>query len=754
MKKIFCIPKEYLQSLKKGASKGDLNINKLIEMSSAERRAAFEKYLPKEYAAFTNAGFEKAISSSKVDAIHAWVDKTFNNFEEVKKNDITDKIKKLEERGVISEKAEDAFYEDLVADELGIYITREELVKINKIAGELEALTKAMKIAGNNIGAPQRAWFKKRREMINYINEINPSHLSKILSSTVSRTFLLASFKSPVVNVVGNTVQGTMTALTRRLETGAFRGANPDLVKAFVKENIQLFKETGSDMSRMESLTADSRILGETIVSSQGKGNVRAFSRFMEKIVFEKMLGLPDVIASSIAFGDSLNLNSTTMAKEEGLTGRAMKARARDLMLQAMSINPSGEAAVLRERAMSEAYYSTFTNESFLANVTLEMRKLLNTMTGDARLGDQIIPFAKTPANVVATSIDHSGLMIPVDSFNLIKGIKNSDAVLIRKGFIGLSRAGFGFMAIAILSSLLDPDDYVSEYADYFPKEKQLMAAEGAGYNSLKIGGKWISLDYFGPLAAGLVGYMNAKKHGKSIPDAIAKYYAGAFKQVFKIPGFQELSGFVTGTARSSKQLMEGEYKKILVEARDGFASFLAPRVIPAVMGDLAATMDDSERRKADYKDEFKSKIPGLRETLQPRITMFGEDQKTQPGINPLLYGSRIKVTRDNKITDELNRLSASNQLPSISAIEYSSKRIKEIKSVMPPDEFTDMLRDYGTTLNKQWNKLIDKNGYKKLEPEKQRVMMDRVKNRVVDIIYYKYLKKYKNEIKELRKNE
>lgn len=720
-------------------------------MSSEERKNIFKKYLPKELAVFANKEFEKAIVSSKKDSLVKWAEQTFKGEKRARKDDIINKIKKLEERGMLDENLEKGFLEDLVADELGVYITPDELKNINKIADELEQLSKdKMKIDGKEVDLPTVDYFKKRQEMIDYINSINPSPLLKILSSVISRTFLLASFKSPIVNVVGNSTQGLATSLVRRLGNKKFKGANPDLVKKYVKMNYKIFQESGYDTSRMFEIMDDRKIIGEKITTSQGPGKLRQFGRFMENLVFKNSLGKPDVMFASAHFADSANLISSTMAIKEGLKGAEAKARAREIMLDAISLEPkTNEGKYAREKSIEEAFYGTFTNESAISNITLETRKLLNKATGDLRVGDQIIPFAKTPANVVSTNIEHSGLLFPYNAYQVVKGKMTGDAAMIRTGAKGLVRAGLGILAISLLAELLDSEDYVSEYADYFPKERQLIAIEGATYNSVKIGNKWISLDYFGPFGAPFVGYMNAKKYGNDIPDKVGRYYSGVLRQVMKIPGINEVREAIGNFSQSTKNLVAGDYKKSIDDATDGFADFVSPRVIPAIFYDMAQSLDDYQRRKDTKLSKFINRIPGARENLPEKISLFGEPVKTQPGINPILFGSRIKISEESAIVDELNRLSLSGELPSISLIEYSSERIKVLKEVIGAREFNNLMKDFGTTLYKTWDKLISKEAYQKLPDDKKRQLLDKAKNKILDGVYMKYLNEYKDEVKK-----
>jgi len=66
---IFCIPKISIEKLKSSALKGEVDIKKLYDMSSQERRDLFTKYTDKGLGQFINAEFEKAMISKQKNAM-------------------------------------------------------------------------------------------------------------------------------------------------------------------------------------------------------------------------------------------------------------------------------------------------------------------------------------------------------------------------------------------------------------------------------------------------------------------------------------------------------------------------------------------------------------------------------------------------------------------------------------------------------------------------------------------------------------
>jgi len=77
MAKEFCIPKHLVKKLKESALKGKVDIEKLYDMTSKERREFFTEQTNKELGQFINTEFEKAIQSTQKDALTKWAESVF-----------------------------------------------------------------------------------------------------------------------------------------------------------------------------------------------------------------------------------------------------------------------------------------------------------------------------------------------------------------------------------------------------------------------------------------------------------------------------------------------------------------------------------------------------------------------------------------------------------------------------------------------------------------------------------------------------
>lgn len=753
MAKGFCLPKEIADTLKAQAVAGKIDIAKMYEMNSSQRSALFETWVDKETAQQINAGFEEAMVSEQQTALKNWAKNTFSGSEKVagRKKDVYDKIDRLSELGVLTPENSEAFLSDLVAMKLGATITAQEASEIASKASKLQELAKDT----SEFGTPTVEYFKARDDIENYIQSLNPSSRTKVATSVIGRGTMLASIKSPVLNIESNTIQAFLTASERRIRERNFNGSNNSYAGQYIKFVNKVYKETGYDITRMRSLQGDQKIRGEKIITTQGKGKVRKIARIYEDVVFKNLMGFPDVAFSAVHFADSANLASTAIARGEGLKGKAMKERALAIFKDSTAIYPqTPEGQKVREQATADAEYATYTNDSTYSDVALGIRKILNTASGDLRMGDQLMPFVKTPANVVGAGIDYSGVALPLDTLlrvaKVAKQVKDgetlSEATL--ESFSGYSkklvRAGLGTTLAMIISSWFEPEDFIGEYP-VSQKERELLELQNATTNSVKIGDKWVSLDYFGALGTPLVAMLYAKKYGKgNTKDTIASYYIGAGRQVAKIPGL-EIGKDVFETLNRTK--FEG-VKAVSDPLKKGAVDYVRSRTIPAIIYDLAKMTDNYERTADRDKPltSIKSSIPGVRQELPTRKTVLGKDVETENPLSVLLFGSRVKTVKSSPVIDEISRLAETGNLPSITDYAKTSDRFKELKKQIGDEKFIEAEKFLGETLNERLEKEINRGGYKRATDEDKAKRVNKIKQDALDKTLKKY--RYKKSLK------
>ena len=130
----FCLPKFESEKFIAALRGGKIVPEKLMDMSSAERRTYFETIVGKENALDVNTLFEqKLLLKDQKRGLVSWA-KQITGIKEATRKDILSKIERMEK--VLSPENERAFLNDLAAKKLGTEVTFEEAKSITDLTGQ------------------------------------------------------------------------------------------------------------------------------------------------------------------------------------------------------------------------------------------------------------------------------------------------------------------------------------------------------------------------------------------------------------------------------------------------------------------------------------------------------------------------------------------------------------------------------------------------------------------------------------------
>lgn len=128
----FCLPKELASKFVQSLKDGTINVDKLIDMTSAERREFLGKIIGEDNAREVNAAFEsKLLLKDQKRGLVSWAKQVAGISEPVRR-DILAKIDRM--ASVLTPRTEEAFLEDLAAKKLGTDVTFEEARQISEQA--------------------------------------------------------------------------------------------------------------------------------------------------------------------------------------------------------------------------------------------------------------------------------------------------------------------------------------------------------------------------------------------------------------------------------------------------------------------------------------------------------------------------------------------------------------------------------------------------------------------------------------------
>lgn len=170
MPSTFCLVKDLATKFKQMIKSGEINIAKLSDMSSSERRNFFSDILGERNAKEVNALFEsKLLLKNQKRGLVNWAKQITGIKPEVRR-DIVSRIEKMD--NVLNPKDEKAFLQDLASKRLGTDITIEEAKQIVNLSNKVSSLKDFTNTTERiNYG-------RAKLELSEYVNSLNPTKAS------------------------------------------------------------------------------------------------------------------------------------------------------------------------------------------------------------------------------------------------------------------------------------------------------------------------------------------------------------------------------------------------------------------------------------------------------------------------------------------------------------------------------------------------------------------------------------------------
>jgi len=383
------------------------------------------------------------------------------------------------------------------------------------------------------------------------------------------------------------------------------------------------------------------------------------------------------------SFNKSLYSQAIAEAKNGGLRG--LKAKE---FVEGVVRKPTDKMLIA---AANDAEIAVFQNKTKLGQAG---RALQNVP-----LGEVVVPFSRTPAAVAMQMVNYSPAgFIKTMIENIGKGRYD------KRLFVqGMGRAITGTGLLYVGSELYKKDKISLDYPRS-EREKEMWRLEGRQPNSVKFGGKWRNANVLGP--AGL-----------------AFLVGGHFQKGIDETG-SPWGGISQAMGGSAKSLTEQTFLKGLNQAVDalndpsrfttGYARSLAGSTIPTISGDIARATDVSERRIEGPFQAIKSRLPGLRGTLEPQIEPFGKERERGGSfLETMIDPSRPSTIKSSPAISELRRLWDKEY--KVTPTQLGDKA--GYKS-LTPQQNTQLWEVTGTNIEKNLNLMVSNPKYKSLSDE------------------------------------
>lgn len=286
--------------------------------------------------------------------------------------------------------------------------------------------------------------------------------------------------------------------------------------------------------------------------------------------------------------------------------------------------------------AVNEALSRTWNDNNAYTEAVLGVRRAMNKLNiGGFGLGDLIIPFAKTPANLTKAIVEYSpvGLVEAVyDYVDMKKAISRGEMTAMQqKKFVNSMSKTIAGSILYLIAGVLARTGAITGSAD---DDKDVRNFEqnvlGIQPYSIKIGDKTFTYSWANPLNAPLAIMTDTYKMSKNnekLFDILYNAFITAGEVVVD-------NSFLQGI----KELFEADStSEGLVDAFLNMPS----QFVPTFLSQFATLFDKNKRQTFEYGNklkttvnQMKNKIPRLKNTLAPTVNTFGEEVENYGGDN------------------------------------------------------------------------------------------------------------------------
>lgn len=481
-------------------------------------------------------------------------------------------------------------------------------------------------------------------------------------------TSMLTNPTTHIRNIMGNAIQfgarkikdGIGTAIERAVikdPSQRTKAVNVDKdLKAFAKGQYETDQSAAMGSGKYSDATAAGI---EREIQSKRKmfRGEDGLSRAVQGIgdLNSRALDYEDVIFNRSAYVDSF----AQALQAKGVTAAEAHAGTR-----------AADVEAARAYAIEEAQKATYRNTTALSEA-LSKRGRYDASDNIVERGlslvtDALLPFRKTPANILTTGLDYSPI-------GLVKGIKEA-MVDVKSGKCTAADAvdsiasGLTGTGIFALGAYLAAEGLLHVRAGDDDKEEAFEKSMGGQDYAIQIGDKSYTLDWMTPAAMPLfagAAIMESVRKGGSTFDALVDSLLGMQEVVLETSMLSSLNDLI-----SYWSYADNKVGYLL----DWAASSYAGQYIPTIGSKIASVLDDTARKSYVEKGSGQlssdvnyflqgaaKKVPGARNQLQPSIDLWGNEVSNGSApervFQSFISPGFLKAQDNSPATQEIRRL-------------------------------------------------------------------------------------------------
>lgn len=386
------------------------------------------------------------------------------------------------------------------------------------------------------------------------------------------------------------------------------------------------------------------------------------------------------------------------------------------------AVKPTAEMIQI---ATNEALQRTWQDNNSYTKAVSGVRNSLNKFNIKGYgLGDMVMPFVKTPANLTKAVVDFSPLgaiNAALKTSQFKKDISKGQATNTQQREVvkAWSQVITGTLGMAIMTGLANAGVLgggSDEDKDVRNFEQNIL---GIKPYSIKIGDKTYTYDWAQPLGTSAAIVSDMTKSLKNADSTEGKVGA-VLKGLQSGASVLLEQSFVSGIRNLFE---EDNLINALIET--GFNE--GSKFTPQFLSQIAQLQDDTARTSYVYNNipktalnKVKAKIPGLRQTLEPSIDVLGREVKTDNSVGNVMFNpANTAFARSTKGAEEMYRVyQATGDKATIAQVAPYYFNVGSEKVVLTPQQRTQYQKTTGRIASGGVENLLKNNAYKSLADE------------------------------------
>lgn len=481
-------------------------------------------------------------------------------------------------------------------------------------------------------------------------------------------TSMLTNPTTHIRNIMGNAIQ--MGA--RKIKDGI----GTAIERAVIKDPSQRTKAVNVDKD-LKAFAKGQYETDQSAAMGSGKYSDATVAGIEREIQSKrKMFKGEDVLSRAVqGIGD---LNSRALDYEDVIFNRAAYVDSFAQALQAKGVTAAeahagtrtADVEAARAYAIEEAQKATYRNTTALSEA-LSKRGRYDASDNVVERGisfvtDALLPFRKTPANILTTGLDYSPVGLGKGIWEALFDVKSgkctaADAV----DSIASGLTGTGILA---LGAYLAAEGLLHVRAGDDDKEEAFEKSMGKQDYAIQIGDRSYTLDWAVPAAMPLfagAAIMESIQKGGSTFDALVDSLLGMQDVVLETSMLSSLNDLISYWSYADNKV------GYLI---DRAVSSYAGQYIPTIGSKVASVFDDTARKSYVEKGKGQlssdvnyflqgaaKKVPGARNQLQPMVDMWGNEVSNGSApervFQSFISPGFLKAQDNSPATQEIRRL-------------------------------------------------------------------------------------------------